>query len=229
MIGEQALAAARECGDLAGQAWCHHWPGNALVRLRSPEAGDENLRASLALFVELGEPTEQARVHLDLGLALSKQGATPRRSTTHGRPPSCSGRWVTTRVPGGRLNRLGWHYLEDGRPERTPDCCGRALVLARQTDDRATRAAALDSLGGVHQRLGGHDVAAEHYRQSLEVHRLMGYRYYEAGVLRHLGECHAANGDRAAAAEAWQEALRIYVDLDHPDADLLRAELADLD
>lgn len=229
MIGEQALAAARECGDLAGQAWCHHWLGNALVRLRSPEAGDENLRASLALFVELGEPTEQARVHLDLGLALSKQGRYA-EAIDHARQATELFRSVGDDMGAGRaLNNLGWHYLEDGRPERTLDCCGRALVLARQTDDRITQAAALDSLGGVHQRLGGHDVAAEHYRQSLDVLRLMGYRYYEAGVLRHLGECHAANGDRAAAAEAWQEALRIYVDLDHPDADLLRAELADLD
>jgi hypothetical protein len=51
-------------------------------------------------------------------------------------------------------------------------------------------------------------------------------RSNEASVLTHLGDARHAAGESALAREAWQRALAILDDIEHPDADQVRAKLA---
>jgi hypothetical protein len=53
-----------------------------------------------------------------------------------------------------------------------------------------------------------------------------GDRYRQTVVLTHLGDAFHAAGDLRAACDTWRSALVILEDLDHPDADDLRARLA---
>jgi hypothetical protein len=59
--------------------------------------------------------------------------------------------------------------------------------------------------------------------------RDLGDRYGEADTLTHLAETHHATGNPQAACGAWQQALTILDDLDHPNAEQVRAKLAGLD
>jgi hypothetical protein len=52
---------------------------------------------------------------------------------------------------------------------------------------------------------------------------------YEVGSPRHLGEVHRADGDPAAAREAWRRALSLLDDADHETAEAIRPGLRDLD
>src|SRR6266516_2245112 len=45
------------------------------------------------------------------------------------------------------------------------------------------------------------------------------------GFLSCLGDVHLSSGDLSSARRAWASALRIFDDLDHPDAALIRAKL----
>jgi hypothetical protein len=58
--------------------------------------------------------------------------------------------------------------------------------------------------------------------------RTLGDRYHEAAALTHLGDTRDAASQPDAAHTAWQQALDILTDLDHPDADRVRAKLHDL-
>jgi tetratricopeptide (TPR) repeat protein len=87
----------------------------------------------------------------------------------------------------------------------------------------------LDSLGYAHRRLGQYDQASDYYRQSLSVYRELGYHYNEATILTYLGETYYAAGEDQAAWDAWQQALAIFDQLGHPDADTVRTKLATLD
>jgi hypothetical protein len=49
-----------------------------------------------------------------------------------------------------------------------------------------------------------------------------------AGELREILDTHRAAGDTYAARDAWQHALDILTDLQHPDAEQLRTKLAAL-
>lgn len=57
------------------------------------------------------------------------------------------------------------------------------------------------------------------------LHRALGDRYDEGEVLTHLGDTHEALGDRLAARTAWRQALDVYDEIGHPDAEQLRNKL----
>jgi tetratricopeptide (TPR) repeat protein len=107
--------------------------------------------------------------------------------------------------------------------------CAEALALHRELGDRYGEAAALDSLGYAHHHLGRHREAADCFERSLVLVRDLGDRYYEAVVLTHLGDVHHAAGQAARAGKVWRQALSILDELDHPDADQVRANLRDLE
>jgi hypothetical protein len=55
--------------------------------------------------------------------------------------------------------------------------------------------------------------------------RDLGDRYYEAASLIRLGEAYEESGDAAAARDGWARALTILEELQHSDADQVRAKL----
>ena len=56
--------------------------------------------------------------------------------------------------------------------------------------------------------------------------RESGNHLKEARTLANLGDAHQTAGDVAKALDAWQHALAIFDDLDHPDSDRLRTKCA---
>jgi len=86
-------------------------------------------------------------------------------------------------------------------------------------------AAALDSLGYCHFHQGDHRQARERYQEALRLYERLGERYNQADVLTHLGDAHRAAGDEEAAGLAWRRAWTILDDLQHADADAVRARL----
>jgi hypothetical protein len=52
-----------------------------------------------------------------------------------------------------------------------------------------------------------------------------GDRYHQAEGLTHLGDAYRAVGDTATARAAWQQALDILEELDHPDVEGVRSRL----
>jgi hypothetical protein len=56
--------------------------------------------------------------------------------------------------------------------------------------------------------------------------RAAGDRFNEAAVLLGLGDVQQSAGYRQAARQSYQDALQIFEDLGHPDADSARARLS---
>src|SRR5262249_37814425 len=81
------------------------------------------------------------------------------------------------------------------------------------------------SLGYAHHHLGHHTQAIACYQHALRLLRDLGDRYHEATTLTHLGDTHHTAGNPDAARDAWQQALTILDQLDHPHADTVRAKL----
>lgn len=121
----------------------------------------------------------------------------------------------------GAVRAEGQH---PGLPESTTTIADEQRAARVAGHDRG-EAASWDSLGYTHHRLGETNEALDCYRQALKLHRTVGHRYDEAYVLIHIGEAHAATGEDHLAAETWRAALAILTELDHPDAEPLRARL----
>jgi tetratricopeptide (TPR) repeat protein len=64
------------------------------------------------------------------------------------------------------------------------------------------------------------------YLRALALHREFGDRFHEADTLSHLGDTRDAAGELTEARDAWQQALDILDDLQHPGAEKVRAQLA---
>src|SRR5262249_30954636 len=109
----------------------------------------------------------------------------------------------------------------------SPPANRQALTLSQESDDRFGQANAWDSLDYVHHHLSDYAQAIACYRQALTLFRELGNRYGEADTLTHLSDTHH---DAAADPTAtYQQALTILTDLDHPNTDAIRTNLATLD
>lgn len=80
-----------------------------------------------------------------------------------------------------------------------------------------------DSLGYIHHHLG--DRARACYQDAVDLFRDLSDRYNQASTLIRLGDTCNAASDPAPAHIAWQKALAILSELNHPDAELARAKL----
>jgi tetratricopeptide (TPR) repeat protein len=103
---------------------------------------------------------------------------------------------------------------------------GRRWPCSKRIDDLFGVASTWDSLGHAHQQLGRYRRATICYRHAVEHFRTNGDRYGEAISLDHTADAYATAGDHDAARRNWHDALRIFDQIDHPDADRVRAKLA---
>ena len=63
----------------------------------------------------------------------------------------------------------------------------------------------------------------------MRISQELGDRWLEAGTLTHLGDTRYAAGDLPQARQAWQQALAILEDIQHPGTEQVRAKLGGAD
>jgi tetratricopeptide (TPR) repeat protein len=224
-----ALHAAGWLDDPAAQAYAHLYLARAHTHLgRYPDA-HTHLAHALDLFTHTDNHTGQAHIHYILRFLWEQQGR-PERAL------DCAQQSLTLyRAAGHRwgqahaLNSVGWCHALLGEHQQAFTYCQQALTLLQELGDRIGEAGTWDSLGYAHHHLGHHTQAADCYQHAVRLFRDLGDRYWQATILNHLGDTHHAAGNHDAARTAWTQALDILTDLDHPDANTVRAKLHDLD
>jgi tetratricopeptide (TPR) repeat protein len=223
------LAAARRCGDLAGQAQSWRGLGGAATQLARYDEARGQLEQALDLFRRIGDHNGQASAHFGLGMLYGRQG---RHREALGCAQDALDLYRTAGHRAGQasaLNTIGWYHAQLGDHRLALAHCEQALALHAETGDRHGEAITWDSLGYVHHQLGDHRRAGTCYQRALDLLRELGDRYTEAETLAHLGDTRHAAGDIGAARAAWRDALDVLDQLDHPDADGVRARLHQLD
>jgi tetratricopeptide (TPR) repeat protein len=123
------------------------------------------------------------------------------------------------------LNNVGYTHGLLGDYEQARALCQQALALNAEVGHRGLEAAAWDSLGYAEHHLGNLGEATACYQRALYIAQESGDRYLEADILAHLGDTRHAAGELAQARQAWQQALAMFEDMQHPDADEMRAKL----
>ena len=224
-----ALAAAGRLGDRAAQAAAQQRYGYANARLGNYQEAYAHLGLALDIHTERGDHAGQAYVHNALAITLSFQDRYE-EALSHARQALES--YTAIGDQSGQalaLNSVGWFHATLGDHEQALHSCGQALDLFRSLGHQEGVASALDSLGFAHQQGGNCTEAATCYQRAFELHHNIGSRWGAAEALAHLGDARLATGNPAEARVAWAEAFAILDDLNHPDADEIRAKLAKLD
>jgi DNA-binding SARP family transcriptional activator/tetratricopeptide (TPR) repeat protein len=223
--GRIAIDAATRLGDAAGQAVAHRLAAAACHRLAEYQQARAHLMTALDLYRQTGDRLGEARIYQSLSIISDRQGQLP-DALGHDEQALTLFRAIGHRSGQAyALNSIGWSQMILGDPEQGRSSCQQSLALHRELGDRAGEAHAWDSLGYAEHQLGRLAQAADCYRQALTLFRELGDRYQQADTLQHLAGTCRSHGDPAGARYAWQQALAILEDLEHPDADLVRAEL----
>jgi tetratricopeptide (TPR) repeat protein len=125
------------------------------------------------------------------------------------------------------LNGVGWYHALLGDYQRARAYCEQSLALIRSLVGCNFEYYVWDTLGYIEQHLGNFDRAAANFEVALDLCRDFGSRVNEAEILTHVGDARHAVGELPQARRAWQQALAIYDNIQHPGADQVRAKLAD--
>ena len=211
------------------QASAHGALARAYIRLGNPEDAGTHLRHALDLYREAGDQVGHAHTHHSLARVWERRGRYV-EALDHARQALDLYRAADHRRGQARaLNSIGWYLAQLGDHQQALTHCHQALTLHEELGNRDGQASTWDSLGYIHHQLGRHTEAIACYQHGLDLIRILGDRYNEAGILTHLGDTHHSAGHPDAARTAWRQALTILEDLDHPDADTVRAKLHRLD
>jgi tetratricopeptide (TPR) repeat protein/transcriptional regulator with XRE-family HTH domain len=224
-----ALAAAARLGDIHGQAVSGRLLAGTLTDLGYYNQGRPHYEHCLGLYRRLGNRHGEAKIHQNLG---SLAGRQRRYADALRHKEEALRLYEAIGDKAGQaaaLNGIGWYHGLLGDYEQARAVCRRALSLCAEIGGRRMEGHSWDSLGYAEHHLGNFGEAAACYERALDSLREFGERYHEAQTLAHLGDTRHAVGDLPRAREAWQEALAIFEDMQHPDADEVRAELASLD
>ncbi|MFD0315632.1 AfsR/SARP family transcriptional regulator [Streptomyces flavalbus] len=224
------LAAARASGDEQGEAWALKDLSNALRSLGRHEEAISALREALVLYRKSGDVQGRASAMANLG-DIHLQAGQFRKSVEYTRRGLALYRTLGSDPwsVGICLANLGDAYQRLGRYDDAVTCLEEAMTVLRTSGNRWVEGVALDFLGTVRHRLDRHDDAIIAYRQALEAHRDVGNQWGEGHTLGHLGEVLLSVGRPEEARTAWRRALKIFGELDHPDAEQVRANLRRLD
>jgi tetratricopeptide (TPR) repeat protein len=225
-VGQAGLAAAERAGDLAAQAPAHRHLASAYTRLNRRDDARIHLRQALDLTARHGDAAGLAQTHLLLS-DLSAQQGQHTEALGHARQALDLYRTAGhRRGQADALNSVGWYHALLGEYECAITHCEQALALHRELGHGIVEATAWDSLGYAHHHLGHHEYAITCYQRAVDMFADLGARYYQAETLTRLGDTQQAAGEPGAAHDTWQRALAILDDLDHPEAEQVRAKLA---
>lgn len=223
-IMKAALGAAVRAGDRKGQAYAHSGLARALHRLGPEDQAEQHIKQAMEIFGELGDRVQQSIALRNLTRvacwqdrwedALGYATQALRLSTAETRPEA--------RV--GCLNNMGWIHAHLGNHELALAYCEQALEVP--CDESIVYASLWDSMAYVYQRLGDHARATDCYLRAIDIYNRQSEQGDRARSLARLGDTHFAAGRPDAAADAWREAMEIFVQLESPDAEPLRLKLA---
>jgi tetratricopeptide (TPR) repeat protein len=223
-----ALNAARRLRDQRGQAYSHLGLARAYTRFGQFDRALAHHVHALDMFDQLGDGIGQAHIHRSMSWMFDQQGRH-QEALDHVQQALELYRTAGHQIGEARaLNAVGWYYGRLGDYRRSLNVCQQALIMLQELGDSEGEAGTWDSLGYAHHMLGHYHNAIACYEQALAGFRDLGNRYNQTDTLTHLGDAHHVAGDAASASIAWEQALAILDELRHPDADLIRAKLREV-
>ncbi|GAB3426802.1 AfsR/SARP family transcriptional regulator [Flindersiella endophytica] len=222
-----ALDLARRLDDQETQAWVHRDLGRVYAMVDRFDEAETHLRRALEIAIALGDSEGQGAALQDLGLVLGRQQRDSEALDHDMRAAALFREAGSARAESSALNAIGWRLAQLGDYQNALTYCRQALTKLQEIGDVFTQPDTWDSLGYIHHLQGDYQQATECYRQALDLFERLGRRYGQADTLTRLGDTLHAADDVESGRHHWRHALAILKELDHPDADKVKARLTD--
>ncbi|MBX9395021.1 tetratricopeptide repeat protein [Streptomyces sp. TRM72054] len=225
---EQVIRRAREAADLLPVCWAHNARGViALYQNRNSE-GEEHLSQAIEHFRTLGDRPGEAsalcnlsRIHLATGRTQSAVTLAQEGMEIYDLMGN------SMRGANGRY-ALGMALTQSGQLDAAADRLLEALAVFRDSRQRLWEGMTLFRLAEVDIAGRRFPQAAANAEMALTVLRGIGGEWRRANVLTVLGRALSGIGHTGRAQVCWQEAVRVYEELDSPEATEVRALMTPL-
>ncbi|MCS0635884.1 NB-ARC domain-containing protein [Streptomyces sp. LP05-1] len=221
----EALRLARETGDLLVRCWAANTSGVIALYQHRYEEGERHLARAIRDFRTCEDGAGEAsalcnlsRIHLatgrtDSAVTLAQQGTEMYDTMGHALK-GANGRYA-----------LGLALTQSGSLTAAADRLGEALEVFRDSRQRLWEGMTLFRLAEVDITARRPAQAAARAEMALTVLHGIGGEWRRGNVLTVLGRALASVGQSGRAQVCWQEALRIYEELDAPEAAEVRSLL----
>jgi tetratricopeptide (TPR) repeat protein len=224
-VDEIGLAAARACGDRAGEAKMLNRKGMGLQDVGRLDEAAEHFRHALTIWQELRDEYRVAGSlrrlgHVSAGLRHFGEAVDLLR-----RALGIYRSLGQTRQIALTLSDLGAALISAHRAPEAITALQEAEHLLGEASDPLSEARTRKRLGTAQEHIGDFATAAENMRRALEVMRDIDSQRGQADVLESLGDLAERTSQLAEARRCYEEALAIFIRLGGPDAARIRNHL----
>lgn len=221
-----ALAAARYLNDRASEARHLGNLGLTYEYLGDYQGGIEHSEQSLRLWQSLQNRVGECQVLGNIGLSYANWGKT-RQALKYYRQQLRLARELKDRISeGNALTNSGLACLRLGKTRRAIVLFNSDLRIARETGNLQYEADALSNLGKAFLFAQQAETANDFFQQALEIARTIGDRRVEAMTLWRMSLLQEHIGRREQAISYAESALIIFEQLEAPELDAIRKQIA---
>jgi tetratricopeptide (TPR) repeat protein/transcriptional regulator with XRE-family HTH domain len=217
ILGQAALAAARQAGDRPGQAHAFLLLGSNMQGMTGDHrAAAASAARGLQLYRDLGDRAGQADALHMIGFLHVATDDYPAAAAELRQALELFGNLGHRLGRANALNELGAVHRYTGDYPAAAACHRQALELYRDTGHRPGQADALTNLGTVQRLAGDYPAATATLQQAQPLFRDLGDHYQQARVLTELAAVQRLTGDYRSAAASSQRAIEQFHDLRQP-------------
>jgi tetratricopeptide (TPR) repeat protein len=225
-VQRTAVESARRTEDQALEGHARRILAQAYARTGRHDMALAELRQAHRLFESRADHQGLSHTHRNLAIVCDALGRV-HDAMRHAERTLRHARLAADRsLEANGLNTVGLLEVRHGDPETGLAHCLAALPLSHRHAPR-TEPYVLDSLGQAYLRLGRWADAIDNFKRCIALHDTFNDRRGVATSLLNLGDAYESSGDRAAARQAWRQALNLFDELQHPDTELARNRLRD--
>jgi tetratricopeptide (TPR) repeat protein/transcriptional regulator with XRE-family HTH domain len=213
VLGQAALAAARQTGDRPGQARALLLLSFTQVMTENHPAAAAGQRQALELYRDLGDRAGQAATLTAIGFLHVGSDDYPAAAAALRQALELFRDLGHRRGEADALNGLGNVHRFTGDYPAAAACHRQALELFRDLGHRHGEGRALLGLGAAQRLAGDYPAAAAALHQALELFHDPGELFSQASILTELAAVQRLTGDYPAAAASSRQALSLARDL----------------
>ena len=226
--GYQARDVYAELGDGWGQATALNNVGIAYNQAGEPGSALARLAEALRIRERLGGSPGLARVLSNYGWSCQLLGRYQDALRCLREALECNRESGSRWDEGSILSDMGVTHARLGDFASAFECHQQALTMIRPMAQRGIEGELRNKAGDSYLLAEEFATALDHYQRASVLAAQAGESYQRARALDGIARCQLALGRLAGARRHWMQALAIFTDLDHRDADQVRAALAGL-
>lgn len=207
-VAQRALAAAREAGDVRGEAEALNYIAYGYRNQSFLDLAKQNAEASLRLFVSAGDPGGESQAYNTLGLIAADDGKFAEALEYHLKALAIRERTGDKQGLAYTFNNLGNAYRNLGEDKKALEYHEQGLALKIQLGNKLSEAYSHHNIGLVYFAMRDYPKALAAYQRGLAIREGLGDARGIGVSLNAIGSVEAQTNP-AAALRTYQRALAL--------------------